>query len=84
MGWLTMTDERIVTVYLLVDFGDGVKHIGNSYECFVSEAVALIRRDEAKDLHTPRGVVPDEWLGVGVAGNGVAVAAEAEDEHGSS
>ncbi len=84
MGWLAMTDEPTVTVHLLVDFGDGKKHIGNSHECSVSEAVELIRQDKAKELHTPRGVVPDEWLDGGVAENGVAVAAEAEDEHGSS
>lgn len=58
--WLAMS-EQIVTVWELVERPDGTIGIGNSMDVPVSEAIELIRQEQAISGGTPRGVVPDEW-----------------------
>lgn len=54
--------EEIVTVELVHKTPTGFM-IGNTYECPVSEAVKLIKDDEAKAIGYVRMDVPSEWEG---------------------
>lgn len=53
--------DEIVTVYLIERREDGTLGVGNSHECPLAEAVAMIEAHEAKAPQHPIGVVPDEW-----------------------
>jgi hypothetical protein len=53
--------ENQVTVDLIEKRPDGTLGIGNSHECELAEAVAMIHAKEAKHPTHPIGVVPDEW-----------------------
>jgi len=51
-------DEQIVTVMLLEELSDGTLRVGNSHECSISEATAMIKEKRAKGVDCPIGVMP--------------------------
>jgi len=54
--------EELVVVHLVIEREDGSIGIGNSHECSLSEAIAMIEQQEAKAEGYPIGVVPDQWI----------------------